>query len=133
EIYRLTRDHLSKILGTDGRWPRIAPVVVDSKRAPVKETIRTGDDVDMHAFPWIHTNPGDAGPYITAGTVFMEDPELGRNVATYRCQVKGARKIGVNCEIGQHGWSFITRAKARGAKTVSAAVVIGADPITFSI
>jgi 4-hydroxy-3-polyprenylbenzoate decarboxylase len=133
ELYHATRSHLARKLGSDGRWPRIPPVTVDRATAPVKEVIALGDAADLTAFPFLHNNPGDAGAYITAGTVFMEDPEAGRNVATYRCQVKAPRKIGVNCEIGQHGWNFIQRAKKRGAATVPAAVVIGADPVTFSI
>ena len=32
------------------------------------------------------------------GAVFIQDPEIGRNVGTYRCQVKGPRKMGVNAE-----------------------------------
>jgi UbiD family decarboxylase len=132
-LYDATRQHLATKLGADGRWPRLPPVTVTRDEAPVKQVVQLGDDADLTGFPWVHTNPGDAGPYITAGTVFMEDPELGRNVATYRCQVKGPRRLGVNCEIGQHGWSFIQRAKQRGEASVPAAVVIGVDPITFSI
>jgi len=132
-LYQVTRDHLAKILGANGRWPRIPPHEVARDSSPVKEVIVRDDEADLFRFPWLQTNPGDAGPYITAGTVFMEDPELGRNVATYRCQVKGARKLGVNCEIGQHGWNFIQRARNRGEATLPIAVVIGVDPITFSI
>lgn len=132
-LYNATRDHLARKLGTDGRWPRIPPVVIDAAAAPVRAEVHQGDAVDLTRYAFIQTNPGDAGAYITAGTVFMEDPELGRNVATYRCQVKGPRRIGVNCEVGQHGWNFIQRAKKRGQATMPAAVVIGADPITFSI
>ncbi len=132
-LYDATRDHLARKLGADGRWPRIAPVVVDGASAPVRQVVHHGDEADLLRYPWIQTNPGDAGPYITAGTVFMEDPELGRNVATYRCQVKGPRRIGVNCEVGQHGWNFLQRAKQRGLATLPAAVVIGTDPVTFSI
>jgi 4-hydroxy-3-polyprenylbenzoate decarboxylase len=132
-LYRATREHLARILGPDGRWPRIPPREVDRASAPVKEIVVLGDQADLLGFPWLQTNPGDAGPYITAGTVFMEDPELGRNVATYRCQVKGPRKLGVNCEIGQHGWNFIQRAKKRGEASFPAAIVLGVDPITFSI
>lgn len=132
-MYRAAREHLGKVLGADGRWPRIAPVTVPRDRAPVKEVVTTGEDADLGRFPWVWTNPGDAGPYITAGTVFMQDPELGRNVATYRCQVKGPRKLGVNCEIGQHGWSFIERARKRGERVVHAAVAIGVDPVTFAV
>ncbi|MEZ5564842.1 MAG: UbiD family decarboxylase, partial [Gammaproteobacteria bacterium] len=43
------------------------------------------------------------------------------------------RKLGVNCEIGQHGWTYIQRAKRRGEVSIPAAVVMGADPITFSV
>jgi UbiD family decarboxylase len=132
-MYSAARSHLGTRLGADGRWARVAPVSVSRERAPVKEIVLAGADADLGRFPWLQTNPGDAGAYITAGTVFMEDPELGRNVATYRCQVKGPRRVGVNCEIGQHGWNFIQRAKKRGEAFVPAAVVIGADPITFAI
>ncbi|MEO8444439.1 MAG: UbiD family decarboxylase [Gammaproteobacteria bacterium] len=132
-LYRTTREHLARLLSNDGRWPRIAPREIPRSASPVKEVVALGEQADLGQFPWLQTNPGDAGPYITAGTVFMEDPELGRNVATYRCQVKGARKLGVNCEIGQHGWNFIQRARKRGEANLPAAVVIGVDPITFSI
>jgi UbiD family decarboxylase len=132
-LYRATRQHLARKLGPDGRWPLVPPVERPATGAPVKEVVSLGEDADLHRFPWLQTNPGDAGPYITAGTVFMEDPELGRNVATYRCQVKGPRRLGVNCEIGQHGWNFIQRARKRGEAALPAAVVIGADPITFSV
>ncbi len=132
-LYHLTREHLAQKLGTDDRWPRVAPHEIGRAEAPVKEVVVTGDDINLLDFPWLQTNPGDAGAYITAGTVFMEDPERGRNVATYRCQVKGPRKLGVNCEIGQHGWIHIQRAKQRGETTVPAAIVLGADPITFSV
>lgn len=132
-MYRAARRLLSARLETDGRWPRLAPRSIEPAHAPVKQVIHTGERANLCVFPWLQTNPGDAGAYITAGTVFMEDPDLGRNVATYRCQVKGSRRLGINCEAGQHGWSFIQRARQRGVRTVSAAVVVGADPITFSI
>ncbi len=132
-VFHAVRAHLSEKLLPDGSWPRIAPTTINPANAPVKEVVRLGDDADLHRFPWLQTNPEDAGAYITAGTVFLEDPQLGRNVATYRCQVKGPRKLGVNCEIGQHGWNFIQRARQRGSATVPAAVVVGVDPITFSI
>lgn len=132
-LYNTTREHLAKKLGADGRWPLILPRDVGREGAPVKEVVALGADADLLKYPWLQTNPGDAGAYITAGTLFMEDPELGRNVATYRCQVKGSRKIGVNCEIGQHGWNYLQRAKKRGEASVPAALVIGVDPITFSI
>ncbi len=133
ELYRSTFRHLEGMLDAQGKWPRLAPVEMNSAGAACQEVQRFGDEINILDFPWIQTNPADAGRYITAGTVFMEDPDMGRNVGTYRCQIKGPRKIGVNTEIGQHAWNFLMRAKKRGAKTVPAAVVMGADPITFAL
>jgi 4-hydroxy-3-polyprenylbenzoate decarboxylase len=132
-MYRATFEHLKKIHEKNGGWPRILPTTIDAAAAPCKEVTMRGSDVDILKFPWIQTNPGDAGAYITAGTVFVEEPDLGRNVATYRCQIKGKNKIGVNTEVGQNAWNMLMRFKKRGQTTVPAAVAIGVDPITFAI
>ena len=76
-----------------------------------------GDDVDILKFPWLKNNPGDVAQYINSGAVFMEDPEVGRNVGTYRVQVKGKNKVGMNTERGQHGWQIVMRAKKKGARS----------------
>lgn len=115
EMYRAVRDKLVEAVEDNGgKWKKIKPVVVDKSNAPCKEVIIKGDEVDIYKFPWLMNNPGDAGQYINTGAVFMEDPQLGRNVGTYRCQIKGKNKIGFNSERGQHGWRFIMRAKERG-------------------
>jgi UbiD family decarboxylase len=80
----------------------------------------------------LQTNPGDAGRFITAGTLFVEDPELGRNVATYRCQIKSPTRIGVNMR-GQNAWHFLESFRKRGAAGMPAALVVGVDPITFAV
>jgi 4-hydroxy-3-polyprenylbenzoate decarboxylase len=133
DMYRAAFAHLKTIAETHDGWPKILPTDVDAKSAPVKDIIVTGDDVDILRFPWLQTNPADAGAYITAGTLFIEDPELGRNVATYRCQVKGKNRIGVNTETGQNAWSILMRHRERGATSVPAALVMGVDPITFAV
>ena len=104
QMYRAVIDTLVSQLDRSGNWPRIPPVVVPAAQAPCKEVVLTGDAIDIERFAWLKNNPGDAGRYINMGSVFMRDPELGSNVGTYRCQVKGPRKIGVNPEPGQHGW-----------------------------
>ncbi len=124
---------LEELLDSNGNWPTLAPQTVGAADAPCKQNIQTGADIDLRRFAWLQTNPRDAGRYLTAASVFMEDPELGRNVGTYRCQLKGADKIGVNAEVGQHAWQFIERARKAGRKTIAAAAVIGADPITFAV
>lgn len=133
EMYRAVIKKLSSYVDEGGRWKQIAPVVVNKSSAPCKEVIVTGDAVDILKFPWFKNNPGDAGRYINSGAVIMEDPELGRNVGTYRCQVKGKNKIGVNTETGQHGWIFMMRAQKRGEKVKQAAIALGVDPITWAM
>jgi len=124
---------LESLLSKDKLWPAIPPETVSAAEAPCKANVRIGDDVDLESFAWLQTNPHDAGRYLNAASVFMEDPELGRNVGTYRCQLKGRDRVGVNAEIGQHAWQFIDRARKAGRKSVTAALVIGADPITFAV
>ena len=61
----------------------------------------------------------------------MVDPELGRNTGTYRCQVKGKNKIGVNSMPGQHGWRILAAKKRRGDKVAEVAIALGSDPILW--
>ena len=134
KMFRATREKLLNLVnGNGGAWKRIKPVVTSSKNVPCKEVILKGDKVDLYKFPWFKNNPGDAAQYINNGAVFMEDLQSGRNVGTYRIQIKGKNKVGVNTEKGQHGWTFVTRAKERGQKTMDAAIAIGVDPVIFSM
>lgn len=131
QMYRKALAAVDARLGFGG-LPKIDPVEVPRDAAPVKEVVVTGDDVDLTQFAFVQTNPADAGRYITTGSVVMSDPELGRNMGTYRCQLKGPRRIGVNPEPTQDGWQMLMAAKRRGDKTFKASIVIGADPLTFT-
>ncbi|MBI5376593.1 MAG: UbiD family decarboxylase [Candidatus Schekmanbacteria bacterium] len=134
EMYRAVRNKLvSMVEENGGQWKKIKPVTIDSKNAPCKEVVLKGDDIDITKFPWFKNNPGDAGQYINTPAVFMEDPMFNRNVGTYRIQVKGKNKIGVNPEKGQHGYIFIKAAEKRGEKSIPAAIALGVDPIIFSM
>jgi 4-hydroxy-3-polyprenylbenzoate decarboxylase len=84
-------------------------------------------------FPFLKSNPGDNGRFINTGNLVTIDPEQGRNVGTYRMQIKGPRKIGINPEKGQDGWKFLTGMKEKGEKVAQAAVVLGSDPIVFAM
>ena len=133
KMFRATRDHLIALAGPAGRWERVKPIEGSADDAPCKDIRITGEDVDLHAFPWLQTNPGDAGAYINSAAIFMEDPDLGRNVATYRCQVKDKRRIGFNTEIGQGGWQILMAHKRRGAKEVKAALALGCEPLIYAL
>jgi 4-hydroxy-3-polyprenylbenzoate decarboxylase len=133
EMYRAAVDKLISLADDHGNWNGIKPVMFDGFEAPCKEIRITGQDIDVLKYPWEKCNPADGGRFINSGCVVMEDAELGRNVGTYRCQVKSATRIGMNPEVGQHGWIFLMAAKERGERSVKAAVVLGADPITWAM
>ena len=130
-MYRAVIDQLTERLDDAGMWQRIAPVEIEPDKAPCKEVRLTGDDIDIERFAFLKSNPADAGRYINMGAVFVSDPEFGSNVGTYRCQIKGPRKIGVNPEPGQHGWLLLNEMKRRGDKVAKVAVAVAPDPLTF--
>lgn len=133
QMFRAVQQKVLSMAGDNGEWDRIKPVVVDRENAPCKECVVAEPDIDIFKYPWLKNNPGDAGQYINSGGVVLEDSKLGRNVGTYRCQVKSAKKVGVNPEPGQNGWKFLMGMKEQGRKVANAAIVLGTDPIVFSM
>jgi 4-hydroxy-3-polyprenylbenzoate decarboxylase len=131
EMYRAVMDALGRRLDSGGTWRRIPPVEMDPAKAPCKEVILKGDAVDIEQFAWLRNNPADAGRYVNITSVFTVDPEFGKNVGTYRCQVQDAKRISVNPEVGQDGWRILNSMKKRGDKVAKVAVAMGADPFTF--
>ncbi|SVB96630.1 uncharacterized protein METZ01_LOCUS249484, partial [marine metagenome] len=111
-------DEILTHLDSDFKWDTIDPVTVDRSQAPCKEVVLTGDKVDLFKFPFIRNNPADGGRFISASSVIMEDPELGRNMGTYRMHVKGPRKAGICFTPRNHGDMFMSRALQRGQKIV---------------
>ena len=55
------------------------------------------------------------------------------NFGTYRCQVKGPRKIMVNFEGGQTGIKMADAARKRGETSMPVTLVIGQDPMTWMV
>jgi UbiD family decarboxylase len=72
------------------------------KTGPCKENIWHGNQVNLLKLPVpIWTVGEDPGPFFTSPYVITKDPETGgRNVGTYRMQVKGRNKTGFL--IGMH-------------------------------
>ena len=132
EMYRAAMAAVQAKGGMRG-WQPVPPLELEREAAPVKEVVKTGAAVDLFEFPWIQNNPADAGAYISMGSVITEDEQLGKNTGTYRCQVKTKNRIGVNPEIGQHGWNYLMALKRRGEKVAKVSIVVGADPITFAM
>lgn len=133
DMYRKVLAKLVSLANQDGQWEKVKPVEVSSNAAPCKEIVLTGEDVDIEKFAWLKGNPADAGRYVNSGSVVMNDPELGKNVGTYRCQIKGKTKLGLNPEPGQHGWRILMAKKRRGDRTAQVAIALSADPIIFAL
>ena len=73
------------------------PKRVDRRRAPCKEVVLRGDEVDVLKFPVLTTWPGDGGPFITLPCVVTRDPKSGkRNVGMYRMQVYDGKTTGMH-------------------------------------
>ena len=133
ENYKLALDKVESLATEKGTWKTIKPVAIANSEAPSKEIKYLGKDVDLLQFPFIQTNPADGGCYINTGNVILTDEKYGRNVGTYRCQVKDSSKISINPEKNQHGWNFLMEMRARGEKSAPAAIVLGSDPIVFAL
>jgi UbiD family decarboxylase len=112
----------------------LAPVVVDRSRAPVKQNVLRGDDVDMEVFPVPYWNERDGGRFIgSMHGVVTADPDTGwLNLGTYRMMMHNKTETGIqadpaNQHIGRHFYKYIER-----NQPMPAAMVIGADPaLTF--
>ncbi len=130
--YRKAMAHLQAKL-VNGSFPMIDPIEVAPDKALCKEVVLRGDQVDLTKFAFIKSNPADAGRYITTASVFTQDPEMGPNFGTYRCQLRGPRLIGVNPEPNQTGWKHLMAAKERGEKSAKAALVLGQDPYVWIV
>ncbi len=105
----------------------IAPEVVRS--APVHENVHLGEAANLLDLPVPTWTVGeDPGPYLTAPFVTTRDPVTGvQNIGTYRCQIKGPRKIGLWINFVQHGRTHVEMTEASG-KPTPVAIVLGADP-----
>ena len=104
------------------------PFVVEQTGA-VQEKVFLGEDANLLSIPvptW--TIEHDPGPYLTAPFIITKDPETGiQNIGTYRCQIKGPRKIGLFIAHVQHGRNHIEMHNQLNQPT-PVAIVLGADP-----
>lgn len=131
EMNKVVERELLKFMDANYRFAQLAPVEVEASGAPCKQVKLFGEDANLDRFPWIQNNPADGGRFISTGSVIMEDPGIGRNVGTYRLQVKGPQKLGI-CFTGQnHGAMMMRKAIAQGKKSVPCVVATGLDPITW--
>jgi 4-hydroxy-3-polyprenylbenzoate decarboxylase len=128
------REYLDALLKKGGgKYPTIEPAEVPRSQALCKQVTLTGDEIDITELPFFQNNPGDSGRYINSCSVFTTDPDVGLNIGTYRCEVKGPRHISVGTGEGQTGYRMLMAAKQRGEKTAPIALVLGMDPIVWLV
>jgi len=132
--FRKARAHLIELATKNGgRYPQIPPELVSRDHARCKDVILQGDEIDLGRFPLMQVNPGDGGRYINTASVFTVDPTAGVNIGTYRCQLKGPRKVAISPGAGQTGWKMLEAARKRGEKTARISLVLGQDPIVYVV
>jgi 2,5-furandicarboxylate decarboxylase 1 len=77
--------------------PSLAKAVMEPQAPPVEpkgpcqEVVM--DEVDLNRLPILHHLAEDAGAYVTAGVVIVNDPEHGRNMAYHRLLRLGRREF----------------------------------------
>ena len=132
--WRTARAYLDDMLAAaGGEYPTIAPVEIAASVAPCKEVMLSGDDIDIRKFPFFKNNPGDSGRFINTASVFTSDPEMGLNIGTYRCEIKGPRHIAVGSGEGQSGYTMLMRAKERGESTAPITLIVGQEPMVWLV
>jgi 2,5-furandicarboxylate decarboxylase 1 len=95
---------------------RIDPIHVTAADSPVKQVVRTGDDVDLRDFPIVRHHHMDPAPYMDM-TPIMRDPDSGAyNVAYLRMMYKGPRKLGLHMS-PRHNWQITRKYEERNEPT----------------
>ena len=109
----------------------IPPVEVET--GPVKENIRTGEEVDLFDFPVPKWHELDGGRYIgTADCVIVRDPEEGWvNFGTYRVQVQDKATTTIRIAPSRDGYLIARKYWDRG-KACPTAVACGQEPLLFA-
>ncbi|MGC9197845.1 MAG: UbiD family decarboxylase [Acidobacteriaceae bacterium] len=95
------------------------PKTIDARRAPCKEVILRGDQVDVLQFPILQTWPQDGGRFITLPCVTTRDPRSGkRNLGMYRMQVYDGKTTGMHWQRQKNAAEHLRdRLRAAAAET----------------
>lgn len=93
---------------------------------------------DLTRFPFLHCWPKDGSAsghsrYITLPLVFTKSPDGGnRNCGMYRCQVRGAAELAIQCKDSSGAAQHLEEFRSR-REIMPLAIVLGGDPaLTFS-
>ena len=106
----------------------LAVVEVSPAKAPVKDIILKGGDIDLSKFPILHHAEHNAGKYITVGCLIVRDPETGvLNAGMYRHQIKGKNQFAAMFNPAHHAGYIYRRYKELG-QPMEAVLFLGHHP-----
>jgi 2,5-furandicarboxylate decarboxylase 1 len=103
----------------------IAPEV--QKKAPVKEVVLTGSEVDLYQLPVPIFSQLDGAPMITGAVVIAEDPEYGMNAGMYRMMLKEKTVTGIDIVTPNNLRKFTERALQK-KQPLAISISIGVHP-----
>jgi 2,5-furandicarboxylate decarboxylase 1 len=105
---------------------RIKPVVVARDEAPVKQVIKTGEEVDLRDLPVVTHHEMDGYPYLVDAVV-AADPETGcYNSSHHRMLIRNKDELGIWMS-PRHLWDYHRRAEEKG-RPLPIAQVLGHHP-----
>ena len=121
------REALGKVASLRGVPPKTV------RTAPCQEVVLTGDDVDLHQLPALHTWPDDGGAFLNLGLTHTRHPESGtRNLGLYRLQRHDRNTVGMHWQIHKDSNAHHAVAERRGER-LPVAIAFGCDPVvTYS-
>lgn len=128
----LEQDQVANALGLEyarREAGRKTPIVLSKSEAPVKQVVKTGDDIDLREFPIVRHHYMDGGPYIDM-TPVMRDPDTGAyNIAFLRTMYKGPRKLGIHMS-PRHNWQIVRKNEEAG-KATPVVIVVSHHPAFY--
>ena len=105
---------------------RIPPIIVEKSAAPVKEVVRTGENVDLFELPLMRHHEMDGGPYVDMSSVARDRGSGVYNCSYHRMEVKDRSHTGFLMTL-QHMWR-IFRGYEEAGEECPVATVIGHHP-----
>lgn len=97
-------------------------------RAPAREVVRTGSQVDLAEIPIPLLAEKDGGPYISAGVVLAKSPERGLNAGVYRLMYRSRDETAIDLVTASDLRRLYEAALARG-QGLPISVSLGVHPI----
>ena len=126
-----TRERLDLSLGIHKGefYGRLAKALADPKKPRIVEdacVLESVEKPNLSKIPILTHYEKDAGPYITAGTVYarVDDSE---NVSIHRLQVIDKNHLAIRI-VPRHLYRLCQKAKAKGQKTLDISISIGLHP-----